>query len=70
MTPEERAWETIETYKLVSYIMKTENVNSWFTSSNKNAEGKKPIEIVSTGTKEEIEKLQGPLWSIINGDFS
>lgn len=70
MPPEERAWETIETYRLVSYAMKTENVSSWFTSSNKNADGKKPIEVVATGTKEEIRKLQGPLWSIVNGNFS
>ena len=70
MTPEERAWETIETYRLVSYAMKTENVNSWFTSSNKNADGKKPIEVVATGTKEEITKLQGSLWSNVNGDYS
>jgi len=70
MTPEERTWETIETYKLASYVLKPANVDLWFTSNNKSTDGKKPIEILATGTKEEINKLQGPLWSIINGDFS
>ena len=64
MTPEERAWETIETYRLVSYAMKTENVNSWFTSSNKNADGKKPIEVVATGTKEERVIMVNCKWGL------
>jgi len=69
MEAKERIYEAIETARLVSYCFGEEVVPKWLNSPQKDS-GKTPIDILTEGSIEDIRKLQGPLWGLVNGDFS